>query len=162
VFNQTLFFTQKSFLLCFHKYKLILSVHKFFQSKNKTNLNVFCIITNAYVNTFHNNKKQGRYEHMIDRKSRRVVIINNIRSETIDQAIFILKNRKPDKRTARPDKDIAAEAQAIINDYIHQVDDKSQLFTKEKTEERKFPGVVKIILSSIAFLLLLYFTFHIL
>jgi len=99
---------------------------------------------------------------MIDRKSRRVVIINNIRSETIDQAIFILKNRKPDKRTARPDKDIAAEAQAIINDYIHQVDDKSQLFTKEKTEERKFPGVVKIILSSIAFLLLLYFTFHIL
>ena len=37
---------------------------------------------------------------MTDKKSRRVVIINNIKSDTIDQAIFILKSDKNQSRRA--------------------------------------------------------------
>ncbi len=58
---------------------------------------------------------------MTDRKSRRVVIINNIDSANIDQAIFILKSDK-----AAPQKSVnasvAKEAQAIIDNYIRQVE----------------------------------------
>lgn len=58
---------------------------------------------------------------MTDKKSRRVVIINNIKSDTIDQAIFILKTAKTDQRK-NIESCVAAEAQEIINSYIHQVD----------------------------------------
>ena len=58
---------------------------------------------------------------MTDKKSRRVVIINNINSDTIDQAIFILKS---DKRSdsVRAESNIVYEAQNIINNYIRRVE----------------------------------------
>ncbi len=59
---------------------------------------------------------------MTDKKSRRVVIINNINSDTIDQAIFILKSDKRDYTSYKNDGTIVAEAQKIINNYIRQVE----------------------------------------
>ncbi len=60
---------------------------------------------------------------MTDKKSRRAVIINNIDSDTIDQAIFILKSEvASSKPFAIEQKSIAAEAQQIIDNYIRQVD----------------------------------------
>lgn len=59
---------------------------------------------------------------MIDRKSRRVVIINNIQSDTIDQAIFILKSNKNSYGKAFSEENIVSEAQDIINSYIRQVE----------------------------------------
>ena len=60
---------------------------------------------------------------MTDKKSRRAVIINNIDSDTIDQAIFILKSEVPSSKSfAAEQKSIAAEAQQIIDNYIRQVD----------------------------------------
>lgn len=58
---------------------------------------------------------------MTEKKSRRVVIINNIDSDTFDQAILILKSDAPSARSALSEKNIAAEAQSIIDNYIHQV-----------------------------------------
>ena len=54
---------------------------------------------------------------MTDKKSRRVVIINNIKSDTIDQAIFILKTAKTDQGK-NIESCVAAEAQEIINEYV--------------------------------------------
>ena len=58
---------------------------------------------------------------MTDKKSRRVVIINNIDSDNIDQAIFILKS-DPVKPAKFVDSNIAKEAQSIIDNYIRQVE----------------------------------------
>ena len=59
---------------------------------------------------------------MTDRKSRKVLIINNIKSDTIDQAIFILKGDTATKKAGFSDKNIAAEAQEIIDRHIRQVE----------------------------------------
>lgn len=59
---------------------------------------------------------------MTDKKSRRVVIINNIKSDTIDQAIFILKSDKNQAVTPRVENSVAYEAQNIINNYIRRVE----------------------------------------
>ncbi|MBR5614906.1 MAG: hypothetical protein IKW64_06395 [Clostridia bacterium] len=58
---------------------------------------------------------------MTDKKSRRVVIINNIKSDTIDQAIFILKSNSR-TNSDRINSSVAQEAQNIINSYIRQVE----------------------------------------
>lgn len=59
---------------------------------------------------------------MTDRKSRKVLIINNIKSDTIDQAIFILKGETPPSKSISVDTNIAGEAQEIIDRYIRQVE----------------------------------------
>ena len=59
---------------------------------------------------------------MTDRKSRKVLIINNIKSDTIDQAIFILKGDTASKKGNYLDKSVASEAQDIIDRYIRQVE----------------------------------------
>ncbi len=58
---------------------------------------------------------------MTDKKSRRVVIINNINSDSIDQAIFILKS-DPHIPQTTVNSSVAKEAQDIIDNYIRQVD----------------------------------------
>lgn len=58
---------------------------------------------------------------MTDRKSRRVVIINNIDSANIDQAIFILKSDSDAPQKAI-NGTVAKEAQSIIDNYIRQVE----------------------------------------
>ncbi len=59
---------------------------------------------------------------MTEKTPRKAVIINNIDSDTIDQAIFILKSDSPSKSLpSLSEKSIAAEAQLIIDSYIRQV-----------------------------------------
>ena len=71
---------------------------------------------------------------MTERKSRRVVIINNINSETIDQAIFILKSDRGDiMLSGGKNTDIVREAQKIIDNYIRQV----ELFKTDKGANKK-------------------------
>lgn len=77
---------------------------------------------------------------MTDKKSRRVIIINNIQSGTIDQAIFILKSDKSDVLPAGADVSIANEAQNIINNYIRQVEHHKSFIQKKS---RPFPGWLK-------------------
>lgn len=55
---------------------------------------------------------------MTAKSSRRVVIINNIKSEKIEQAIFILRG----SNIQRPDRGVIKEAQDIIDEYIKRVE----------------------------------------
>ncbi len=68
---------------------------------------------------------------MIDKKAKKVVIINNINSDTIDQAIFILKSVLP---VHSFDKNIVDEAQKIIDSYVRQVE---RLKDTGKSRKRK-------------------------
>ncbi len=74
---------------------------------------------------------------MTDKKSRRVVIIDNIKSETIDQAIFILKSDK--RLVPYSENSVAAEAQNIINSYIRRVENikKNGAFVEGQTAPSK-------------------------
>lgn len=75
---------------------------------------------------------------MTDRKARKVLIINNIKSDTIDQAIFILKGDSGLKKSAVLDTNVAAEAQEIIDRYIRQVERlKTPTGKKFKTKKAK-------------------------
>ena len=57
---------------------------------------------------------------MTDRKGKRAVIINHIASESIEQAIFILKPQRSENLDVG--QSIVAEAQEIINSYIMRVE----------------------------------------
>jgi hypothetical protein len=54
---------------------------------------------------------------MTAKSSKRVVIINNIKSDKIEQAIFILRG----SNLCKPDKGIIKEAQNIIDDYVKKI-----------------------------------------
>ena len=56
---------------------------------------------------------------MTEKKGKRAVIISNIKSASIEQAIFILKSPVCDSPA---DSGIVAEAQEIINSYINTVE----------------------------------------
>lgn len=85
---------------------------------------------------------------MIDRKSRRVVIINNIQSDSIDQAIFILKDTKNHTSNRFSEDLVAEEAQKIINDYIRQVGRLKASYgytpTKKRNRQNLFPFLVTV------------------
>lgn len=95
---------------------------------------------------------------MLDKKSRRVVIINNIQSDTIDQAIFILKNQKAASGTKQ--NNIVYEAQAIIDQYIRQVDRlkpvNGQYATKKRGRKRSFTSSVLTVAAAAVFILLVF------
>lgn len=50
---------------------------------------------------------------MIFKNKRQVVIINDIKSDSIEQAIFILRDKAENKKT-----DIVTEAERIINSFL--------------------------------------------
>ena len=85
---------------------------------------------------------------MTAKSSKRVVIINNIKSEKIEQAIFILRGSCAQK----PDRFIVREAQEIINDYINRVEGAGGEFSLAegsiKAKKRRFlrPGFLASIL----------------
>lgn len=84
---------------------------------------------------------------MTDKKSRRVVIINNIKSDTIDQAIFILKSNAAEN-SRRVNSDVAREAQNIINSYMRQVElIKFDTYPKRKKERanRLMPAALSLL-----------------
>lgn len=88
---------------------------------------------------------------MTDKKSRRVVIINNIKSDTIDQAIFILKDEVKAKGVSFSDINASVEAQEIINSYIRQVEWlKSKPVPKRK--KAKPPALVTLLLAATSLL----------
>ena len=97
---------------------------------------------------------------MLDKKSRRVVIINNIQSDTIDQAIFILKNQKSANSTQ--EHNIVHEAQAIIDQYIRQVERLKAVNGRYKTENknksrRSASSVLMTVAATAAFMLTVFF-----
>ncbi len=89
---------------------------------------------------------------MTDRKSRRVVIINNINSDSIDQAIFILKSDSsmPQKMV---NSSIAKEAQAIIDSYIRQVerikDGGYSSHISQRPRKKKLPQLLLLMLGAL-------------
>lgn len=87
---------------------------------------------------------------MTDKKSRRVVIINNIKSDTIDQAIFILKNDTV-PNAAFADVTAAAEAQGIIDSYIRQVE-RIKGGCRTKTKKAKLPALIILTLFALGIL----------
>lgn len=95
---------------------------------------------------------------MTDKKSRRVIIINNIQSGTIDQAIFILKSDKSDVLPAGADISIANEAQNIINNYIRQVEHHKSLIQKKS---RHVPGWLKFLVATASIAAFIVFLAHI-
>ena len=98
---------------------------------------------------------------MLDKKSRRVVIINNIQSDTIDQAIFILKTHKSARCTS--ENNIVTEAQTIIDQYIRQVERLKNIdgHYKKNKKDRKFP-VLMTAIATAAFMLTVFFIMNVL
>ena len=96
---------------------------------------------------------------MLDKKSRRVVIINNIQSDTIDQAIFILKNQKSTRFV--PQNNIVNEAQSIINQYMHQVERLKPLNRHRTKKEGRWhiftPSALVTVAITAAFMLVVFF-----
>ena len=95
---------------------------------------------------------------MTAKSSRRVVIINNIKSERIEQAIFILKG----DMGVKPDRFVVREAQEIIDNYIKRVRGESSLcksppdivFRKEKKPRYGLvTGVIAVTLIAAIFLM---------
>lgn len=98
---------------------------------------------------------------MIAKSSRRVVIINNIKSDKIEQAIFILRGGADQK----PDRFIVREAQEIIDNYMRRIegekngyafdDCEAAVFPKKKTKRRpivKAALAAVLLLASIVFI----------
>lgn len=90
---------------------------------------------------------------MTDKKGKRAVIINNIRSKSIEQAIFILKS--PEKEGyIDPGGYIISEAQEIINSYIKRMEGTSTDKTR-RFSSRKFVAAIvallTIVTASVAF-----------
>ena len=88
---------------------------------------------------------------MTDRKSRRVVIINNIDSADIDQAIFILKSDSNVPQKAI-NANIAKEAQSIIDNYIRQVERIKGGYPPmqaEKTQKKRPPHLLFLMLGAL-------------
>ncbi len=72
---------------------------------------------------------------MKEKNSKRVVIIDDIDSCSIEQAIFILRNsgtvEKPDKRT------IVGEAERIINAYVQTIERTQRGIGKKEKKSRR-------------------------
>ncbi len=69
---------------------------------------------------------------MTDKKGKRAVIISNIKSDSIEQAIFILKSPKQ-QAASEISCGIVAEAQEIINSYINTIEKREQMFLRKKS-----------------------------
>lgn len=70
---------------------------------------------------------------MKDKQSKKVVIIEDIRSDTIEQAIFILRNHGGVVSEGSRGQRVIEEAQRVINAYVDTVEKaQSRLQTREK------------------------------
>ncbi len=91
---------------------------------------------------------------MIARSSKRVVIINNIKSDKIEQAIFILKGSS----TQKVDRFIVREAQEIIDNYIKKVEGTPCTGSDALPPRRRFRisgGLMTIIVTAVIFSLIM-------
>ena len=71
---------------------------------------------------------------MLNNCARKVYIINNLKSDKIEQAIFILKNGH--EFSGRENSELATEAQKIINDYVNKIEKRKENYYK-KDNKRK-------------------------
>lgn len=94
---------------------------------------------------------------MIDKKSRRVVIINNIRSESIDQAIFILKDPSIKASSTFSEKEIVSEAQDIIDRYMRQVERLKYPQNSKKAQKKGGLSTLMTVALTAAFMLAAFF-----
>ena len=85
---------------------------------------------------------------MTAKSSRRVVIINNIKSDKIEQAIFILKGS-----SGRPvDSLIVREAQDIIDNYVKKVEGKPKVnspFPSPRKRPKIGGGLMTVIVTAV-------------
>lgn len=70
---------------------------------------------------------------MIYGKSRQVVVIRDVKSDFIEQAILIVKSDVPQKEYYKESDDIVKEAQKIINEYVTGI---------HQTKRRRWPKVM--------------------
>ncbi len=78
---------------------------------------------------------------MTEKNGKRAVIINNIRSKSIEQAIFILKSPEKDG-CVDPGGYVISEAQEIINSYIRRMEDTIPQKTKKPMVRKILAGSV--------------------
>ena len=83
-------------------------------------------------------------------KGKRAVIINNINSGTIEQAIFILKSPACEQNVS-PGSVIVAEAQEIINSYISRIE--GGQYSRKNSKRIKISGIIAIALGAILVLM---------
>lgn len=103
---------------------------------------------------------------MLKNDTKKVYIVNNIKSDTIEQVIFILRSENSQNKSKKfcKSSDIAFEAQTIIDNYaleIEKATGKNSYINKKKRKAKRknmlynfFTGVA---LTSMFFLLLLGF-----
>ena len=75
---------------------------------------------------------------MTAKSSRRVVIINNIKSDRIEQAIFILRGDNEGK----PSGFVIQEAQEIIDNYIHRIEGIAPMEKETRPKKKKRAGLI--------------------
>ena len=86
---------------------------------------------------------------MLSNNTRKVYIVNNFKSENIEQVIFILKSNKKNNTT-----DIAIEAQNIINNYANKLDGYSFAEKKPLIKHKKDFKFLKILGTSLIFFII--------
>lgn len=77
---------------------------------------------------------------MLSNNTRKVYIVNDFKSDNIEQVIFILKANRKSKSA-----DIATEAQSIINNYAKKINGYSSTGDIIAKKEKKFSGFLKFI-----------------
>ena len=92
---------------------------------------------------------------MTAKSSRRVVIINNIKSDKIEQAIFILRGSNIQK----PDRGIIKEAQEIIDDYVRRTGGQAlpppPSFKSNRSKKRRIgAGLITVMISAVLLLMI--------
>lgn len=85
---------------------------------------------------------------MADKKGKKAVIISNIRSNSIEQAIFILKSDASEASNS-PGSGIVAEAQEIIDNYIKKVERSLPGDKKRKNRRRRILAILSAFIISV-------------
>ena len=94
---------------------------------------------------------------MIKNDTKKVYIVNNLKSDCIEQVIFILRENNAVKRDLRNNSDIALEAERIINNYANEVRNASNTYSKrgvKRKSKKKFSAAVGFILAAVGILLI--------
>lgn len=105
---------------------------------------IFAIQSQEY---FYENKKGLII--LTQEKGKRALIINNIKSSSIEQAIFILKSPECGG-VSSCGRGIVAEAQEIINSYINTIEKNQPTQTHKKSVKSAITAIISAICLAIA------------
>lgn len=84
---------------------------------------------------------------MTAKTSKKVVIINDIKSDSIEQAIFILRTPKKEYENYRVSGSIAGEAQNIINSYVRAAAPTDSYFKRQNGALRTRRRIIYVLLA---------------